>query len=173
MSNHLRTAIGGLIGRLTRVASVVGGGLLATIMLMIVADIFLRRFFGIPVPRIVALSEIIVAAAVYFGMGEAHRADRHVVVTAIVDRVNTTVRRVARALATVVTLAVTTTMLYASIPALQRSVESREVARAIVSTPLWPGRLAVVVGLALLLLAVVEKVLQRDAQWGSAPVEYL
>lgn len=60
------------------VLAVIGGALIAMVMLAIVLDVVLRQLWNKPLPELIALSEVSLVVIVYCGLAYAYVTNRHV-----------------------------------------------------------------------------------------------
>ena len=138
-------------GVFTRASGITGALAIVLIMLGTCADILARGNFTTGLRGVVEASEILLVAAVFLGLGLAQAEGRHVRMTLVISRLSGRTRRVGDVLASAVAVAFFAWLAWASTLRAYDSIINSEYRFGLVRIPLWPGRVAVVVGLLLLL----------------------
>lgn len=155
-------------GGAMRASSVLGGLLLLAIMLTIVFDVFARNVLGQSIlGQTIVLAELALASAVFLGLGQAERFGVHVSASALVTRLPAPVRRGASVLGNIITIVTLGGLLLTAYQAAERAVRIGEARTGLGTTPVWPARIVITVGIALLLLATISRMLQGEPAWSS------
>lgn len=147
---------------LVRLASSLGSLMVVGVIIIIVADVLMRRFSDTPLQGMTGIAQMATVIAVYLGMGEALRREQHVSVGLLVVRLPPRVGEVVSWVRSALVIGLSLYMTYASYLAARSSYTRNEVIAGGVDLIIWPGRAATVVGSALLTLAMIERVLRRD-----------
>jgi len=113
---------------------------------------------------IVELNALVMVVVVFFGLGEAQRRGAHVSVTLGVDRLPATIARYCMFLAVGVSLAVTMWWFTATLSSFSTSFSSKERLTGVTDILVWPARLAIVVGLGILLVETINVLTQAMRQ---------
>lgn len=132
---------------------------IVTIMLGTTADVARRSLAGQSLPGIVEGSEVVLAVAVFLGLGYAEQTSTHVATDIVTSRVPPTVRATMFAVGRLVMCALLAWMTVATAQRAVDSVVSNEFRFGMIRVPLWPGRTAIALGFALVVLeALIELV---------------
>lgn len=138
----LRRCIDGL----SVVTAILAATSVAVIMLSIVADVFLREFFGASIRGVFEYSEMLMVIVVYFSLGYAQFMRSHVDVDLLAQRLP---ERISVFLQLIVLTAVGVLLLWMTFETLRAATESFERAEerfGMVRVPLWPARFALPIG---------------------------
>lgn len=159
----------------SRVLAAVAALIVFAMLLVTVVDIVLRNAIQRPVPGVFEYSEVALAIIVFLGVPYTMQVGGHVVIDSLTSRLPDRWRRGAEALALAVTLPFVVWLAVASVGVAVESFQSGEVKYGVVQAPVWPARLAVPVGSALLAaeiaIALSQRLRRRDpASTSSAPV---
>lgn len=149
--SFIRSATG-IAERIARAIAVV-----CTLLLMLVtgADVFLRTFAGRGIPGAVEITEVVLVIAVFLGMMTASIDGMHIRATLVTGALRPTPRRHVRVVGSLIAIATTGWLLYGALLRAIASVTSGEYRFGLVQVPIWPARVAIVVGLFGLLVALI------------------
>jgi TRAP-type C4-dicarboxylate transport system permease small subunit len=150
------------IRRISRALGVAASTAVAVLMLLMVTDVAARAVLGVSVPGLIEVAGSLMVVAVFLGLAVGQRNSGHIRVKMLTDRLPTRLARPVRTGALTVSMALLVVML---VGAGERTVYAwsyGEVRYGLLAVPTWPGRLAVCVGVAALLL---EMGASLDAQW--------
>lgn len=111
------------------------------------------------VPGIVELNALVMVVVVFFAFGQAQRENVHVSVTVVVGLLPRTVVRYCMFLAIATSLAVVLWWFGATIPQFVSSQAIGERLTGVTDFTVWPVRLAIVVGLGILLLEILNQLI--------------
>jgi TRAP-type C4-dicarboxylate transport system permease small subunit len=156
---------------LRRVLDALYGGAAALAMLLLVAIACLvvaqmaSRLFLVVLPGIDDFAGYCLAAATFLGLAPTFKAGAHIRVTMLGYFVGPRVVHWLDLAVLVVGIVFTAYFTWAAIDFVKDSYEFNEIATAMVRTPLWIPRIAIPVGLAVLLIALVDE-LVRVARGG-------
>lgn len=143
-------SVGVIVTRVATAGGVLAEALVFLMMLGITADIVARYVFSRPIPGQVEASTLALVVILYFGLAYTQTRRGHVRVELFVSRVSGAKRELLEALALAVSFVPTSLMCTATAKEAYTSVLGREFVSGVISFPLWPGRCAVAIGLALL-----------------------
>lgn len=139
-----------------------------TVLLLATAmDVVLRILTGHGVPGTVEVTEVLLVVAVFMGMATAATDDLHIRATILTDRLPFRIRRIVRFVGDVIGMGMVVWLIYATALRAISSVTSGEYRFGLVSMPIWPARIAIVLGLAGLLLAMLLKTIDRLHEVGG------
>jgi TRAP-type transport system small permease protein len=140
---------------------------IAALMLLIVVDVTRRTLFSRSVPGAVEASEMLLVAVVFLGLGFAERQRAHVSVSLFVRTLPTRVARPIELAIVLLSLAIVGWMTWETASVAIDSVQRGETRSGLVRVPLWPGRVAIPLGLAVfglqLLVRAIDLVTRRRA----------
>lgn len=128
------------------------------IMLLTVANVAARSLFTSSVPGEVEGSQTLLVIAVFLGLGLAHRLGLHVASSLVVDHVPRPLGRGLQLVGLFVGSLFLCWVLIATGAQAWRSVAGNEYQFGLVRIPVWPARIAIVVGIALWTLEVAREV---------------
>ncbi|EHK82475.1 TRAP transporter small permease [Saccharomonospora azurea] len=154
-----------VVHALSRTLSVLSIGGMAFVMLIVVYNVVLREVGSPEVRGIVEYSELGMALAAFFALGEAERRRQHVSVNVLLDRFQGTTYRVLRVAGGVGAAFIAVLLAVASWQILSDSLATGEYKLGLVRLPMWPARFAVFAGFLILaleqLVTLVEDIVQR------------
>ena len=138
----------------------------STVMLMTVTvvDVTMRTISGRGIPGAIEITEVFLVVAAYFGLMTAARDGTHIAATLVTDRLPTGAALVLRVTAGAISAATLGVMIYATAMRAITATTSGEFRFGLVSVPIWPARIAIVLGLAGLTIAVVAQIVGRLVQ---------
>lgn len=130
-------------------------------------DVIGRATTGRGVPGTVEITEVLLVITVFMGMATAATEDLHIRATLVTDRLNPRIRRPVRLVGDIVGMAMVAWLIYATAVRAVASIGIGEYRFGLVSMPIWPARVAIVVGLLCMLLAMILKTIDRFHEIGT------
>lgn len=166
-TSHLLTA---RIDKWLRILSgtLAGGGalVLGYLMLATSLDVIMRTSTGRGFQGVVEYSELVMAALVFLGLGQAQRTDSHIAVDVVVRRLPRSAERAVVSFGMVLSAALLISLTnYTALSAIE-SFEAGERHYGIASAPMWPARAAIPIGLGVMAL---ECLIQAWSRWLTLP----
>ena len=143
---YIETVVGWLSTTLAMLAAACG----AFVMMLISLDVFNRVVTGRSIRGAFEAVELLLVLIVFLGIAYAERSGAHVRVRLLTTKLAPTFAEVTRLFGNLVALGIVAWMAYESGFAAQRSVATGEFRMGLVAFPIWPGRIAVAIGLTLL-----------------------
>ena len=144
--------IDAVVGRLSTVLAMFAAACGAAMMMLISMDVFNRVATGSSIRGAFEAVEMLLVLMVFLGIAYAERSGAHVRVRLFTARMPPRIAEMTRLFGNLIALGIVAFMAYQTGLAAQRSVASGEFRMGLVSFPIWPGRIAVATGLALLTL---------------------
>jgi TRAP-type C4-dicarboxylate transport system permease small subunit len=151
-----------VVRRIRRVVDVLAGLLAvasalcaSVLMVSISLDVAWRELVNRSIPGMVELSETAVVFMVYLGMAQAESSGMHVRMTLVTDRIPARAAHALRVAAFAVTLAFVGWMAWETGLRALDSVQRLEFRYGLLDWPIWPARLVIPIGLAVLMLQVL------------------
>ncbi|HWL59704.1 MAG TPA: TRAP transporter small permease [Microbacteriaceae bacterium] len=126
-----------------------------------VIDVVLRSTTGRGIPGAIEITEVFLVVAAYLGMMTAARDGMHISATLVTDRLPVRVARVTRTIGSVISALILLALIYATSARALVSLGAGEFRFGLVSVPIWPARIAIVVGLCGLVVAIVLQLAQQ------------
>lgn len=146
---------------IARLSAIAGGALCVVMAVNILADVVMRTAFARPLPATLELTAgWWMACVTTLGLAYAHARNDQIRITALVDRADPRFQVTAALIAEVVTLATVSWMLWLAIEKLWISILIGESSLNIAWVLLWPGRLVIVVSLAIFALSIVVRIVR-------------
>ncbi len=149
--DRLRPGVTG-VERVSRTLAIV-----STVALTLVTaiDVVLRSTTNRGLPGAIEITEVVLVIAVFLGMMTASTEGMHISATLLTDRLPRVAARVTRIVGAVVSIGIAGWVLYGTALRALASLHAGEYRFGIISVPVWPARLAIVIGVAGLLFALV------------------
>ena len=145
-----RTMTTALIGRINRWLATFAVVLIFVMMLTITADVCMRYFFNSPIIGTVELNRTLLVIVVFFSLGYAQKRKRHINVELFSHLLPSKTRLFTELVQLLLACGVIFLVSYESIIIAYNSTIESEVEAGIMNFPLWPGRIAMAVGLSML-----------------------
>lgn len=146
-----------VLRRIVLVAGGVAGAIYLALLALTIIDITARYFQGRGVPGGLDIVEVVLPIAVFLAMGSAELSGTHVRTPLITNRLPDQVANVCRAIAQTIASLFIAWMTYASTVKAFDSILKQEHRFALINIPVWPGRVAMVLGLVLFLAVLVAE----------------
>jgi TRAP-type C4-dicarboxylate transport system permease small subunit len=167
--------IDAVVRRLSAALALVAAICGAFVMLLMSLDVINRMATGGSIRGAFEAVEMLLVLMVFLGIAYAERSGAHVRVRLMTAKMPPMVAEVTRLLGNLVALGIVAWMAYETVILAQRSVATGEFRMGLVSFPIWPGRVAVAVGLTLLTLELAltvgrsfERIVRRQPEDTSA-----
>jgi TRAP-type C4-dicarboxylate transport system permease small subunit len=136
----------------TRVFSWISGAFILVLMLLVVLEVFLRDVFSTTIGGTIEISEVMLAFLVFLGVAYAQQSSAHVNTNLVTSRIPPRVAGVVRTVGLVIAALVMLWAAWASAGRGWDSFQAGEARFGLRSVPVWPARLIIPVGFALLAL---------------------
>lgn len=159
-----------MIERGVRALGFVGGAGISLLMLVTVYDVTRRALVGSGVPGALEYSEILLVIVVFLGFGLAQQTGAHIRTSLVTSRLRPAVSRWVRITGMAPCLLVAIWMAYGTAERAWASYVSGEYRFGLAEVAMWPGRAAVAVGLATLVLQMSLQFL-REVRAVNAPID--
>lgn len=151
------------VGRTTAIlGTIVSGGL----MLGICADVFRREVTGRSIPGMIELIETFMVIVVFLGLAHAEAVGTHVRMSLVTNALPARVRRVVKSFGMLACGLGATWFTWATAHRALQSLESGEVKPGLLRFPVWPARIVIAVGFAILIVEYVARVWE---EWHYQP----
>ncbi len=139
----------------------IASGLLIALVVLILVEITLRYFFNTSTMRADEYSGYLYLALVCFGFGHTFVRDGHIRITFLTAKLSTKASSWIDICAGLVTVALLLFALYRTARLAWDSYQTGVVSEAVSATPLFIPQLALPIGFALFIIAVISFILQR------------
>lgn len=149
---------------LSRVLGVVAVLVILFMMVATVADVARRYFAGSPIPGVTEAGEVLMVMSVFLGIAFAESRGAHVRVTIVLEMLPPRVAAIVNSLAMLLVLVLLAWMVWVTTGRAIDAVEVNEVRFGLVKIPVWPGRIAIAVGLAVYFLEAVPRLFDSVRQ---------
>lgn len=148
------------IEKLSGILGGLSGFMTLIITVTVVLDIALRGIFRAPIPGATEFSTLLLVALVYLGLASVQASKANFCVEILVSHLPPAVRRVQEALVTLLSAFVIGILVWYTAQEAWTSVLKAEMTFGAIIFPVWPSRLILTFGLALLWLQLVCDVLR-------------
>ncbi|TNE34959.1 MAG: TRAP transporter small permease [Alphaproteobacteria bacterium] len=125
-------------------------------MVVILIDVIGRAFFAAPLPLATEISIMLLIVKIFLGMAGAQATDSNFQVTIAVDLLNSRWRRIQRIFSLFISLIGMGIIAWLSITYAITSTERGEVSFGVYLWPVWPERIILAAGLALLIVQILS-----------------
>lgn len=137
--------------------AMVSGVVIVALMLITVIDVLLRKFFSSGFPGAIEINEVALVVVVFLAMMSAEMTNVHVRTPILTERVKPTVANWLHVVGLLPAVVFLTWVTIRTGQEALKSLASGEFRFGIVNVPLWPAKVAVVIGMAGLTIAVAIK----------------
>lgn len=124
-------------------------------MVATVADVSRRFLLGMPIPGVTEMGEVLMVVSVFLGLAFTQSRHAHVNVTLVLDKLPPRVAAIMTSIGLLLVLAVLAWMVIVTSGRALDSIEMNEYRFGLVQIPVWPGRVAIAVGLAAYFLELI------------------
>lgn len=152
-----------MLERISRANAVLGAlsGIATLVMIaLIVPDVLLRKLAGVTIPGASEGSVLLLVLLAYLGMAGAQAKQAHFSADFMVQRLGPAWRRRLQILVLVLSLAFVLAVAWLTATSAWQSTARGEASFGIVQFPIWPSRIAVAIGFALLALQLVVDIIR-------------
>lgn len=143
------------IGLLTRVLAYFAAFLLVVVLVLVIADISRRALTGQAVRGVVELSEVAMVTIVFLGLPYAEQLRAHVAMTMVVEKLKPRTASMVNAAGLCLIIFIVIWMIWVTTGRAIESFEANEFRYGLARVPVWPARIAIAVGLTVLLMQLV------------------
>lgn len=148
-----------ILGTINRRLSELCGILLFIIIVLLMVNIVSREV-GYPIEGLSNLSVLVLISVVYLGLSTTEQTHQHAAVELLDSKLSKKKKRVVDVILNILKLATVIVFFYASIGNLMFSLETNEGFADVVHIPLWPSKLALLVGLFFFALQIIVNLLK-------------
>lgn len=158
--------------RVSKGLAALGAAAVIVMMLSISADVLARKIWGKPIPGVVEINELFMVIIIFLGLGITQIMDRNVRMDAGIARLSPRTRHRLHIFTTAVAIGIVSLLLLETGKEALESVATREFRFGSIPFPLWPSKLSVPIGSAMLLLVLAVDLLRailpaRESSNGS------
>lgn len=139
------------------ILSILAGVAIVGLMLITVIDVVLRKFFSSGFPGAIEINEIALVVVVFLAMMSAEMYSVHVRTPILTERVGARAANILHIVGLTPAVVFLTWMTIRTGQEAVKSLASGEFRFGIVNIPLWPGKVAVAIGIAGLTIAIAIK----------------
>ena len=139
-----------IIKRVNQWLATVAVVLIFVMMVSITADVCLRYFANKPILGVVELNRMLLVLVVFFTLGYAQVRKQHINVGLLLNLMSPKRRIIVETLELLLALVVVGFFTYGSILTAYKSTIEGEYEMGVASFPVWPGRIALAIGLLML-----------------------
>ncbi|SFB13053.1 TRAP-type C4-dicarboxylate transport system, small permease component [Amycolatopsis marina] len=147
--------IDAVAARVAKALALVAALLVGMVMVVVAVDVVGRNVTGSSVPGAFEITTVLLVVIVFLGLAHAERTGATIKLTLLTDRLPRRAALGTRVASAVITLAVALWFTYATLVAAGRSIDRGEAQVGLLNIPLWPARVAIVVGFAALSIEVL------------------
>lgn len=152
MSDQMAAGYGGptrrILHTVSRVLGWVSALIIAFMMFATVADVTRRLMTGKPIPGVIEMGEVLMVATVFLGLAYAEFRGAHVRMDLVIRKFSPRTAAAVNSLGLLLVLVILAWMVYVTGERAVTSIETQEYRFGLVQIPVWPGRLAIAIGLA-------------------------
>lgn len=135
-------------------------GILLFIIMILLTVNLVSRELGFAIPGLTNLAVLILLAVVYLGLGRCEWNDEHAAVDMIPNVLPPKPKRYNSLLVNILKFIAIAIFFYASIESVISSFQTKESFADVISIPIWPAKLAIVIGLLFFALEVLFKIFE-------------
>lgn len=145
------------VSAVSKACSLASAIAVAVIMLVLLADAGSRFFTGGSLAGAYELTEMVLVFSVYLGLAHAERTTTHVRTDLVTNRLSQGFAAYVRTFGNAVAVVTVMWLVWATYGNAANSVSIMEYRQGLISFPIWPGKVIVTIGLALLFAELVLK----------------
>lgn len=139
-----------VIDRLAKGMHAIASACLVFLIVSAAGDVLLRALTGQGLRGAIEYGEVVLVAFAFLGLAHTQQRDGHVAVELVTSRFSPRVAALMELMAFAIALVFLAWMAWASVGEAINSVQSGEYRYGVVQAPVWPARLAIATGLAVL-----------------------
>jgi TRAP-type C4-dicarboxylate transport system permease small subunit len=152
----------GLVVDRTIIALVRAGMIISAALILVVGiagaiDVFTTNVIGKPIPIVSEMSADALAVIIFMAIGYAQHRREHVAVDILTARLPNVIRKILELLAVFVSLAFVGIVAWQAVDLAGESLSVRESAMALISYPVFPFKIAFLVGLVIAVLEIARQ----------------
>lgn len=136
-----------LVHGLSRILGILGIAILIFMMVSTVADVVARIFYGAPIAGVTEMGELLMVGSVFLGLAYAESQKAHVSVTLLSSRISHDKAALLNAIGLAVVIVILCWMVVVTGQRAWISFTKQEYRFGLIKIFVWPGRLAIVLGL--------------------------
>lgn len=144
-----------------RVLAVIAAATIVLMMVATVADVARRYLLGRPIPGVIESGELLMVLSVFLGLAYTQLHGNHVAVTLVIDRLPFRAAAVCRTIGLLVVLGILVWMTVVTGQRALVSYTTNEFRFGVVQIPIWPGRIAIAIGLLAFALQLVPAIIEN------------
>lgn len=153
--------------RIHATTSVISSLLITAIVVLMSVDVIMRTFFGGGLRGVIEIGELALVIGVYAAMGVAQKEGRHVAISMVTARFPPRVQRwLRRSSLLVASVFILWAIWQTGILGLE-SMRAGEIRFGVLGVWVWPGRLAIPIGLIWLQLEVIRQIINPEEGRGE------
>lgn len=137
---------------LTKILAYLAALLLVIVLVLVIADVTQRALVGQAVRGVVELSEVAMVAIVFLGLPYAEQLRAHVAMTMVVEKLKPRAASIVNMAGLGLIIIIVIWMIWVTTGRAIESIEANEYRYGLARVPVWPARIAIAVGLAVLLM---------------------
>jgi len=137
------------------------------LMVIIVSDVLTRMISGHGLAGAVEYTEVLLVGIVFLAWAAAQRAGSHVTIDLLYERLKPVARHVMATFGFVLVIVCLVPLTVLSFESAIDAFTTGEFRIGVASTPVWPARAAVAVGLAAVILEILTQLLREIEAWVS------
>jgi len=142
---------------LSKILGTIAALIIIFMMISTSADVFRRFIMGAPIPGVTEVGEVLMVGCVFPGLAYAESQRAHVNVSLLIEKLSPRAAAVLNSVGLLIVLIVLIWMVIATGERALSSIATQEYRFGLVQIPVWPGRLAIVIGLAGYLLETLPR----------------
>lgn len=136
----------------TRVLALLAVSCIVFVLLAVTADVTRRALIGESIGGVVEISEVMMVVIVFLGLGYTESRSGHVSMTLLIRKLSSRSAAIVNSFGLLVVLIIVAWMVWVTGDRALESVAAGEYRFGLVRVPVWPARIAIVVGLAVYFL---------------------
>lgn len=154
-------AFANYIERLSKLGAYLSGVLLVSLVGLILIEIFIRYFFDMSTMIADEYSGYLYLASIFLGLAYTFLKDGHIRINIVTSKLSEKSNSFIDIIASIITLGVLSFVLYRTILFAYDSYELEMLSEAVSETPLYLTQIAMPVGVAMFILAVIAFIIRR------------
>lgn len=146
-----------VVRHFTLLLAVAAAMIVIFMMVSTVADVTRRLIFGRPIPGVIEVGELLMVGAVFLGIAYTEAREEHVAVTLLVRRLTPRKAALVQLAGLAIVMSTLAWMIVVTGTRAYESFTAGEFRFGLVRIPVWPGRIAIALGLLALLLELLVR----------------
>lgn len=128
------------------------GFCILAIMLIVTPDVIARKAISWTIPGASELNTLLLVSLIYIGLAGAQARGTHYRVTILTDKMSPAMQRASAVFTTILTIGFIGLLAWFTTQSALKSFSNGEMTFGVIAFPVWPSRIAIALGLSLLLL---------------------